>query len=86
MTLETILEISEDVFDEHYPLVTNHLNPNASWGFADSGGCLFETYGEEFSFVCRQDPRCIWTFIDGDEDDPYVVSGLHRGAGCRPAR
>ena len=77
MTHDTIhLEISEDEFDARYPLVPNHLNPNASWGFADSGGCLFETYGEELAFVRQQDPRYVWTFVDGD-DDQYVVSGMH---------
>jgi hypothetical protein len=78
MTKETVqLEISEDEFDEQYPLVTNHLNPNASWAFDDTGGCLFETYGDEFAFVRRQDPRYVWTFLDGDDGDQYVVSGLH---------
>ena len=77
MTQDTIhLEITEDEFDARYPLVPNHLNPNASWGFGDSGGCLFETYGEELAFVRSQDQRYVWTFIDGD-DGQYVVSGMH---------
>jgi hypothetical protein len=76
MTQDTIrLEISEDAFAAHYPLVPNHLNPNATWAFGDAGGCLFETYGAELAFVRQQDPRCVWTFLDGD-DAQYVVSGM----------
>lgn len=71
------VKLSEDEFDEQYPLVQNHLNPNASWGFGDSGGCLFETYGDELLFVRRQDPATIWTLIDGENGDLYVISGYH---------
>jgi hypothetical protein len=74
---ETHIELTEDTFDEQYPLLTNHLNPNASWGYGESGGCLFETYGEEIRFVKEQHPRTIWTIIDGDDGDLYVVSGYH---------
>jgi hypothetical protein len=69
--------MTEDEFDTRYPLVINHLNPNASWGFGDGPGCLFETYGEELAFVRRQDPRTIWTFVDGDDGNQYVLSGYH---------
>lgn len=73
----TFIEIDEDTFDATYPLRTNHLNPNASWAFDDGPGCLFETYGQELEFVRQQDPRTIWTLIDGDDGDQYVVSGIH---------
>ena len=53
----TFIEITEEEFDNQYPLVTNHLNPYASWGFDDDAGCLFETYGEELPFVLNQDPN-----------------------------
>ena len=77
MTQDTIhRELSEEAFDADYPLVPNHLNPRATCAFGDAGGCLFETYGEELAFVRQQDPRCIWTFLDGD-DAQYVVSGMH---------
>ncbi len=76
MTL-TLIELTEDEFDTRYPLVINHLNPNASWGFGDGPGCLFETYGEELAFVRSQDPQTIWTFVDGDDGNQYVLSGYH---------
>ena len=73
----TLLEITEDQFDKRYPLVINHLNPNASWTFGDGPGCLFETYGQELAFVRSQDPRTIWTLVDGDDDNQCLLSGFH---------
>jgi len=75
--MTTPLEMTEDEFDTRYPLVVNHLNPNASWTFGDGPGCLFETYGQELAFVRSQNPRTIWTFVDGDDGNQYVLSGYH---------
>ena len=74
---QTAIEMTEDEFDAQYPLVTNHINPNASWVFGDGPGCLFETYGEELTFVRSQDPLTIWTLVDGDDGNQYVLSGYH---------
>ncbi len=74
---ESFIELNEDEFDERFPLVRNHINPTAGWAFDDEGGCLFETYGDEFAFVKRYDPSKIWTLVDGDDGDLYVISGLH---------
>ena len=74
---ENFIELTEDEFDNRFPLVTNHLNPSAGWGIGESGGCLFETYGEELAFVVRQDLSHIWTLIDGEDGDLYVTSGFH---------
>ena len=73
----TFIEMVEDDFDSQYPLLTNHLNPHASWAFKDDCGCLFETYGEELAFVRRQDHSTIWAVVDGDDGGLYVVSGFH---------
>lgn len=75
---DQIIEISEDEFDQRFPLVPNHLNPQASWAIDDGPGCLFETYGEELEFVRGRDVRFVWTLIDGDDGDMYLVSGFHR--------
>jgi hypothetical protein len=74
---DTIIELSEDAFAAQYPLRTNHLNPTAGWAYGQGAGCLFETYGEELAFVRDQDPRTVWTLIDGDDGDQYVLSGFH---------
>ena len=60
-------ELTEEQFDEQFPLVSNHLNPNASWVFGDDPGCLFETYGEELAYIRQQDPSPIRTIVDGDD-------------------
>ena len=74
---ELFIELTEDEFDDQYALVPNHINPSASWAFGDARGCLFETYGEEFEFVRRYDSSKVWTLVDGDGGDLYLVSGLH---------
>lgn len=69
--------LTEDEFDKQYPLVGNHLDPNAGWGTNEDGeGCMFETYGEEFAFVRKQDPATVWTWVDDDER-PLLLGGLH---------
>lgn len=74
---DTHMELSEDEFDRQYPLVRNHMNPNASWAFGDENGCLFETYGEELEFVRSQPANTIWTLVDGDNENPCLLSGYH---------
>ena len=74
---ETYLELTEDQFDDQYPMVPNHMNRSAGWAVGEDGGCLFETHGQELDFVKRQDRRRVWTLVDGDDNDMYVVSGLH---------
>lgn len=73
----TQIEMSEDEFDDRYTLLVNHLNPNASWCIGDAPGCMFETYGEELEFVRKQDPRTVWTLVDGDDGDQYLTNGFH---------
>jgi len=73
----SLIQLSEDKFDDQYPLLRNHLNPNASWSYNDGPGCLFETYGEELEFVRGQDPSYVWTILDGDDDGQYLASGFH---------
>ena len=36
----------------------------------------FETYGAEYDFVKEQDPKHIWTEVDGDSGT-YIVAGLN---------
>ncbi len=73
----TLIQLTEAEFDARFPLVTNHLNPHASWTFDGSRGCLFETFGEELAFVQQQHPQNIWTLVDGEDGDLYLISGCH---------
>jgi hypothetical protein len=66
--------IKDEIFDEVYEPIKNHLDSNAGWS-----GTLFETYGEQLEFVsqvCREEPKRVWTLVDGD-DDMYIVAGMH---------
>ena len=36
----------------------------------------FETYGDEYDFVKAQDPKYVWTEVDGDSGT-YIVAGHH---------
>ena len=56
-----------DAWEEKYRPIQNHFD----------GGDKFETYGEELEFVLAQDPRCIWTLVDGDDGNLYIVDGYH---------
>jgi hypothetical protein len=76
MTTDTI-EITEDEFDSTYSLRPNHLNPDATWATGFGPGCLFDPSPEELDFVRRQDPRTVWTLLDGDDGHLYIVSGYH---------
>jgi hypothetical protein len=73
----TSIRLTEDEFQANYPLVANHIDPNASCAFGDGPGCLFETFGEELAFVRGQNPRTIWTLVDGDDGNQYILSGYH---------
>ena len=74
---QTYIELTEDQFHDQYETVPNHINAAAGWTVGDSGGCLFETYGEEAEYVRRYDPRKVWTLLDSDDGDMYLASGLH---------
>ena len=41
-----------------------------------SDDTMFETYGEELDFVKAQDPRCVWTYVDGDMSS-VLLAGFH---------
>lgn len=66
-----------EAWDAKYKPVTNQFaQPQGEFGdeFVED---KFETYGEELDFVRAQDPRCIWTLVDGDDGNLYIVDGYH---------
>lgn len=73
----TYIELSEDEFEQHFHLLPNHLNPNAGWNHDGDAGSLFETYGDELAFVRSQPVQHLWTLVDGDDGDLFIVSGYH---------
>jgi hypothetical protein len=56
-----------DAWDAKYKPIKNHFD----------GSDKFETYGKELDFVRAQNPRCIWTLVDGDDGNLYIVDGYH---------
>ena len=64
-------QIDEDTFLKLFTLRTNHLVDDAPFD-----GCMFETYGEELAFVCKQDNRFIWTIFDSNIG-LMISSGYH---------
>lgn len=68
-------DLTEDMFIERFRSIVNHLDHSTGFDFG-YGCCLFNTYGEEFKFVCDQYAARIWTLIEGD-NGLYIESGLH---------
>lgn len=70
---------TDDWIKRYTPFVNrfvNESNPHAGWGF-DGKPHLFETYGPELVFVRKQEPRRIWTLIDGEDGRNWLVAGYH---------
>lgn len=77
---------SEDIFYAKYHPEFNQvllrtkakgINPE---DIAPYGGCMYETYGEELARVkevAKENPKRIWTVIDGDSGDLTIVAGFH---------
>jgi len=54
----------------------NKFKPIKNHMVADPDQQMFETYGEEVEFVCKQDNQYVWTWIQGDMSD-LIVAGYH---------
>jgi hypothetical protein len=59
-------------FLEKYKPKINHYLPNA-----DEYDISFETYGEEFGYVLEQEQEYVWTSIDGENENSYIIPGKH---------
>jgi hypothetical protein len=71
MTTTTFPEWEQELeaWEEKYQPLKNHIT-----GEDDD---KFETYGAELDFVRAQDPKYIWTLVDGDDGNLYIVNGYH---------
>ena len=59
-----------DAWDAKYKPMTNQFD----------GSDKFETYGKELDYVRSvydADPRRVWTLVDGDDGNLYIVDGYH---------
>jgi hypothetical protein len=61
-----------DAWEANYKPIKNHIT-----GENDD---KFETYGEELDYVrsvADTEPRRVWTLVDGDDGNLYIVDGYH---------
>lgn len=83
-----VTNISDDDFFEEYKPIINHIvRANTSIETDDESltsfnGTMYETYGKEIEHIVRlaNNPKTekkIWTLIDGDDGDSYIVAGYH---------
>lgn len=77
MSTETFIEQTFESWLEEFKPIKNHLDENASFQNENDEGIMFETFGDEVSFVKKQDPRCIWTYGNGDDGGGYIWNGWH---------
>jgi hypothetical protein len=72
------IEMTMEEWEATYKPIKNHIVENASFQDESGQGIMFETYGEEYTFVnSQQDPACIWTYGDGDDGGSYIWNGWH---------
>lgn len=57
-------------FDEVYKPLSNHI-------LDDENIFHFENYGVELEFVKSQDERNVWSLIDDEDNNAYLINGLH---------
>jgi hypothetical protein len=71
-----VINMTDTEWETKFKPIKNHIDSNSSWE-----GSLFESYGKELDFVrekCKENPQCIWTLMDSEEDDDCViVEGFH---------
>lgn len=63
-------KITYEQFEEQYKPIKNPLVEDSPYN-----GCMFETYGVELAHVREQDIKNIWTLIEGENDNWYIIPG-----------
>lgn len=76
LTAKNHRTIDEAEFFTRFTPKPNHLDKHATFDSGE-GGCLFAATGKELKYVLAQNPRCIWTLVDGDDGQILLISGLH---------
>lgn len=68
----SILTLHEDIFYEHFK---PYRHPNASCNIW--GGLGLETFDADCGLVSSLPSECVWTVLDGEGDDQWIVPGIH---------
>jgi hypothetical protein len=61
-----------DEWLDHYKPIKNHIETNASMD-----GFMFETFDAELDYVRSRRESLVWTIVDGDDGNQYLVDGFH---------
>ena len=64
---KTLKKINFVKWFETYKPIPNHIDKNGTYCGIDNINYSFETYGDEKEFVAKQDPKFIWTLVEGDK-------------------
>jgi hypothetical protein len=66
-----------DAWEETYRPIKNQFTQKQEGEFVED---KFETYGADLEFVRSVydvDPKKVWTLVDGDDGNLYIVDGFH---------
>lgn len=64
--------ITFEIFEETYKPQKNPFVQDSSYD-----GCMFETYGVELAHVKEQDNKNIWTIINCENEEIWIIPGFH---------
>jgi hypothetical protein len=59
-------------FERKFKPIKNTIATNAPYD-----GCMFETFGPERDEVLKHPNNKVWTVIDGEGRDMYLIAGWH---------
>jgi len=62
--------ITYEQFEETYKPIKNPFVQDSSYN-----GCMFETYGVELAHVREQDIKNIWTIVDCENEEIWIIPG-----------
>lgn len=65
-------KINYEEFQEQYKPIKNPFVQDAPYD-----GCMFETHGIEVAYVREQDNKKIWTLVDAENENQYVIPGFN---------
>jgi hypothetical protein len=74
--LPETVQLTEEEFAERYTTVPNHFSPEGGWTIGNGPCDFFDTHGEQGEYVRSQDLETIWTLVDGNDGDLYLINGL----------
>ena len=72
--MNELIELTEEEWFDTFKPLPNLIDPDASFSDGENG-YMFETYGDELTFIQGANDNVIWTYGDGDDGGTYIWSG-----------